>query len=453
MSDATEPTATPAAAPAPAPRRRRAYSRREKSGMAILMVVTAIAICMVIVNEFGTRTNVDTLQARNDLDQMRAHFLARSALDVTDLVLRLQKRLDDAARDHPDFGLDGIQITDYADTLMGAFGGTPEEVEGAVGLSIGEAKGLGSDIGSFGVHITPIDGKINLNCAAAGSPARTKLVRGALEALLYPPAFDPIFEEPDAEGWRRDRKTQIEAIMDYIDPNFDRADTPGAPEDYGYEGLKDKYKAKNHAIDSVDELKLVRGVDDRFWSLFGRAFRVTGECEINLRALDDPMIIAALITLAPADQNDPLVHDFGVVWTIANLVISAKQFGIAFTDSGQFVEFVKDPAAAFQTLTDPANLPAGGAPAQLPTNLPQLPAGVTGINLDKRELDKIAKSKPVRLYDVEVYGEVARGGFLNPLRRTIHATWDQEFVLQQSRIRPKFPSGRNNGAWLYLREE
>ncbi len=436
--------------PAPIRTRRRPASQRERAGMAILMVVTAIAICMVIVNEFGTRTNIDMLQSRNNLDQMRAQMLARSSLNVTDLVLRLQKRLDDAAKANPEMGLEGVQITDYADTLMGAFGGTPEEVEGAIGLSAEDAKGLGSDIGGFGVRITPIDGKINVNCAASG-PGNQKLVRGALEALLYPPAFDPIFEEEDAEGWRRDRKTQIDAIIDYIDTNTDRADTPGAPEDYGYEGLTDKYKAKNGAIDSVAELKLVRGVDDRFWTLFGTAFRVAGECKVNLRALDDPKIISALITLA-ADDKDPLARDFTVVWAIANLVIQAKTFGFYFTTTDEFVEFVKDPGAAFASLAgDPGAEGGGTSPTQAP--IPSLPPGVTGLTLKKSELDKIAVSESVRLYEVEVYGEVTRGGILNPLRRTIRGTWDQKFALQQSRVLTKLPPDKKNGSWLYLREE
>ncbi|MEZ4401703.1 MAG: type II secretion system protein GspK [Kofleriaceae bacterium] len=418
--------------------------------MAILAVVTAVAICMVIVNEFGTRTTIDMLQARNNLDQMRAELLARSSLNLTDLVLRLQRRLDNAAASVPQ--LEGIQITDFADSLMAAFGGDAEQVEAAIGVPIADTKGLGVSIGSFGVRLTPIDGKININCAASRDAAQLALVRRSLEALFYPNAFDPVFQEADSEGWRRDRKTQVDALMDYVDPNFDRADTPGAPEDYGYEGLRDPYKAKNRAIDSVAELKLVRGVDDRLWTLFGSAFRVAGDCKINLRARDDAKIIAGLITLA-AKPNDPVANDLNMVWTIANLVLQAKQYGFYFNDVGSFVEFVKDPAAAFAGLAGDASGQGGSTGATPP--IPNLPPGLTGIELDAAKLNQIAASTPVRVYDVEVYGEVARGGILNPLRRTLHATWDQELVLSRTtRVQPKLPPGKNSrGGWLYLREE
>ena len=69
----------------------------------------------------------------------------------------------------------------------------------------------------------------------------------ALDALIYFPAYDPVFEDADAEGYRRDRDTQVSAIMDYIDKDGTRGiagSGGGAGEDYGYESLKDHYKAK-----------------------------------------------------------------------------------------------------------------------------------------------------------------------------------------------------------------
>jgi hypothetical protein len=370
-------------------------------------------------------------------------------------VLRLQKRLDNAARQFPQ--LEGVQVTDFADPLMGAFGGDAEQVESAIGVPIADTKGLGVSFGSFGVRITPIDGKVNVNCAD-GAPAQQKLVRSALEALLFPDAFNPIFETETADGWRRDRKTQIDAILDYIDPNLDRADTPGAPEDYGYENLRDPYKPKNRKIDTVSELKLVRGVDARFWTLFGSAFRVAGECKINLRAVDDPKIVAALITLA-ARANDPAANDLNNVWALSNLVIQAKQLGFYFNDVAAFTSFVKDPAAALLGLGGDGaggtgGTGTGGTGTGTGASPITLPPGLQGVELEAAKLNQIVAAGPIRLYEVEVYGEVARGGILNPLRRTIRATWDQDFVLQQSRVKDKLPAGRNrNGAWLYLREE
>ena len=68
----------------------------------------------------------------------------------------------------------------------------------------------------------------------------------------------------------------------------------GTAEDYGYESLKDRYYAKNNYIDTVGELKLVRGVDDRFWTLFGSSFTAYGSCKTNVSALTNSQLIAAV---------------------------------------------------------------------------------------------------------------------------------------------------------------
>ncbi len=417
----------------------------------MLAVITAVAICLVIVNGFGTSTTIDIMQSRNNLDQMRAHFLARSSLNLTELIVRLQLRLDTASADFQQ--LQGVQITDFADPLMAAFGGDEEQVQAAIGLSMSQTKGLGASIGTFGVRITPVDGKINVNCGGSTAVGEISLVARSLQSLIYPPAFDPIFEGPDADGWRRDRRTQVAAIIDYVDSNQSRIEirddkppeSTGGPEDYGSENLKDQYKPRNNKMDSVSELKLVRGVDDRFWTLFGGAFRVWGGCKVNLRALDDAKVVAAVISLSAKDANDPVLRDPAALWAIANLVITAKQFGFYFVEPGEFATFVKDPAAAF------AGLAGGGEegqPAAPVTGLPQLPPGIKGIELDTAKLNQVASSGTIENYQVEAWGEVNREPFM-PARRTLRAFWNQKHVNQQSRN----PQLTKTGAWLYLREE
>ena len=127
-----------------------------------MTVLIAIAITLVISNQFGTSTNVDMIAAANYRDQMRAHFLARSARNLAELVIRIQQRIDNIKQ------LRGsVQITDFADQVLLAFCGNAEEVQAAVGFSSSDAKGLGADIGTCGIvgQITTEDDKINLNCA------------------------------------------------------------------------------------------------------------------------------------------------------------------------------------------------------------------------------------------------------------------------------------------------
>src|SRR6185503_7753881 len=308
--------------PATPARRKRARQR----GVALVAVMLAIAITLVISNEFGTSTNSDLMAAANYRDQMRSHFLARSAINLSELVIRVQQRIDNVQqlRDA------GIRITDFADQVLLAFCGNSEEVQAAIGLSSSDAKGLGADVGTCGItgQISTDDDKLNLNCSNGNVQTTSKYLKSELDALIYFPAYDPVFEDPDADGYRRDRATQAAAIVDYIDADSQHVHDFGTTEDYGYENLKDRYRPKNNYIDTLGELRLVRGVDDRFWTLFGPAFTVYGGCQINVSALSNSQLIAAILYLSAKNPNDPVVQDPIKLFALAGLVAKAKQFGM-----------------------------------------------------------------------------------------------------------------------------
>src|SRR5262245_17250782 len=97
--------------------------RRRQRGVALVTVLIAIAIILVISNQFGTTTSTDMIAAGNYRDQMRSHFLARSAANLAELVIRIQQRLDNIKE------LRGqVQITDFADQLVLPFCGGGDEV-------------------------------------------------------------------------------------------------------------------------------------------------------------------------------------------------------------------------------------------------------------------------------------------------------------------------------------
>ncbi|MCA9676070.1 MAG: general secretion pathway protein GspK, partial [Myxococcales bacterium] len=439
-------------------RRRRRGPAFTQRGVALIAVATALTILAVLSKEFATNTQVDAFGADNARDQMRAEFLARSSLDLSELILRLQQVLDNPQVQQ---AIGAVQITDYADLLMSAFGGTAEEVAGTVGSTGEKPKGLGADIGAFGVRIVSDDGKINVNCAN-GKREYSQLVYTLVEALYYFPAFDPVFQDPAVDGspsgWRRDRATQTQAIIDYIDEDSTKVSPPGEPpanvaEDYGYEGLRDKYRAKNNYLDTLDELKLVRGVDDRFWTLFGPAFTVYGGCKLNVRALEDPRIIAAIIFLTAKNKEDPAVRDGNLLWMHAQAVAWARQNGFFFNSTQDFVDFVKDPEGQLGAgLTDPSGQGGSGGSTQAPTiQIPGVPPGVDlGVELDPTEVDKILRAGPQRTYRLEVWGEITRQPPFTPLHREMTAVWDMGTVNVNQR---STDAKARNGAWVYLRSK
>ncbi len=437
----------------------RAGAHFTQRGVALIAVATALTMTAILAKEFATDTQIDAFGADNARDQMRAEMLAQSSLNLSEMILRLQQVLD-----APDVAeqIGAVQITDYADLFMSAFGGTAEEVASATGLFGDEAKGLGADIGAFGIRILSDDGKINLNCAN-GKREYAQLTYTLLDALYYFPAFDPLFQDADAEGWRRDRRLQTEALIDYIDEDGSKVAPPGEPpasgaEDYGYDSLPDDYKAKNNYLDTLEELKLVRGVDERFWTLFSPAFTVYGGCKLNIRAVDDPRIIAAIIFLTVKDKNDPVVRDGNTLWIHAQAVAWARKNGFFFNTAQDFVDFVKDPEAQLGAgLTDDTAGGTGGTggtggiggSATPAIQIPGVPPGMDlGVELDIAEVNKILRAGPQRTYRLEAWGEVTRFPPFTPLRRTVNAVWDMGTV----NINQRSTEARaRNGAWVYLR--
>jgi hypothetical protein len=134
--------------------------RKNQRGIALITVLICIAITVVMTNEFGTQTNMDITASANYRDSMRAHFLARSAQNLAELVIQVQMQVDKARKQ-----IGPVQITDYADMIVMPFCGDREQVEDALGFSTSDIPGLSADIGTCGFNgpFETEDNKINLN--------------------------------------------------------------------------------------------------------------------------------------------------------------------------------------------------------------------------------------------------------------------------------------------------
>ncbi|MHB8420291.1 MAG: type II secretion system minor pseudopilin [Myxococcales bacterium] len=104
-----------------------------RRGVALLMVITAIAMLTAVAVEFSYRARVEARLAANARDQLRAYYLARSAVALGRLVLHFQRQVD------------AIQIPNIGPMLMGLLGGgmggasapaMPQSLAGAQGGSL-----------------------------------------------------------------------------------------------------------------------------------------------------------------------------------------------------------------------------------------------------------------------------------------------------------------------------
>jgi general secretion pathway protein K len=97
-------------------------------------------------------------------------------------------------------------------------------------------------------------------------------------------------------------------MIDWVDTNFETAvcDTSGqaqqnAAEDSFYQLLKKPYARKNAPLDSIEELRLVRGVSDDFWATFidpdpdkpdKRVVTVWGSGKVNVNTANPQTVLA-----------------------------------------------------------------------------------------------------------------------------------------------------------------
>ena len=345
-------------------RRKKPLSRGER-GVAMLVVLTWLALMISLVSEFTYGTTVDAAQAANARDELRAHYLARSAVNLSRLLIKIQQKFVDpsmnqakqllsqfmgppsgssasgagAGAANPLAGI-SLRVTDYAGPLMGFFSGMKEEVAGLGGLfgiNTENIKGLGLKAGDFDAEITAEDGKIDVACGSGVTPDRNRqlMVYRLLMGLMSSRRFDRLFSEADATGNFTTRPDVARGIIDWADADDQMFSPEGASaaEDYKYDARADRYRAHDNSFDSIEELKMVRGVSDGFMEAFGPHLTVYASdqnCLVNLGAISNknggdctPLlmgIIRAAVTPDPTKPpTDPNVLDDTRLYPIASV--------------------------------------------------------------------------------------------------------------------------------------
>lgn len=380
-------------------RARLLQSARVQRGVALLMVLVGIAVLGLIASEVRYDTTVELRLATNMRDEVRAHFLARSAVGMSRLMLRFQKQLDQVQLPN----LSGLlsQFAGANPALAGALGlpaagaggaaGAPPQpqsmsiqlwrmakidchmLSGLVPRDDGKGKsGIGPsskkfafddehpDVameqqavefggfkGCFDAQLFDEEEKINLN-KLDQLQLSAQVILTQLVTTLGDKKYEFLFEREDLNKVKLTPQELIVNLRDWVDEdevqsslNFSGQGEPFlkgfTDENGGYDRYDPRYKAKNARFDSLDELYMVHGVNDRFMAAFRDKFTVYPDINSRLNInTDDPVLLElAIRTVADPARPDPRLQDPVFVDTLIKKIRAARlfsMFGMGVTD-------------------------------------------------------------------------------------------------------------------------
>lgn len=351
--------------------------RRRQRGVALIMVLSTLTVLAVMLTEFQQETSAELGSAMSERDAVQAEYTAKSAIALTRLIIASEPTIRQQGLGFllAAMGMGKVQIPvwEHADMLLSVFNDedSSKEFGATIGGSFAQTKGLGLPGTRFEVVIVDEDSKLNFNYAARGTVASNMVVTSQFLSLVRGSQYDHIFEGRDVEGNFKDRRIVCSALVDWADPNID-ADpcmpelvtaAQSAAEDTFYEGLKRPYSRKNAAFDSLEELHLVRGIDEEFWNTFidpdpddpkRRIVTVWGSDKVNINTANG-ITLAALVCQYAA--TSPACIDPVMRAKIISVIEMARGFtpGIPmFTGPNGFIKALSaDPNAATQTSATP----------------------------------------------------------------------------------------------------
>jgi type II secretory pathway component PulK len=314
---------------------------QDTSGIALFMVIAAISILSIMVTEFTYISQINQKIAFDALDQVKAHYLAKSGLKLSLLRLKAFAKVKDTlAATTGGAGAPGIprQILDkiwsfpFMYPIPTAIPGLSQTDKDAISKFQTES----SLEGSFTAVIESESARYNLNSLLAGYVGSTTVTsttggRGGgattSSTTTTVPANGPL--GPNANNAQQfDPEQGRQALQDYLfntfqrksetDPDFsdfyrgfqlqDLVESIAAWSDRYFErrnrGFEEKVPYKRAPFYSITELHMVPGMDDTLYDLFAPTLTVTTTPGININTMQEPILRALIPGLTDEEVKD-----------------------------------------------------------------------------------------------------------------------------------------------------
>jgi general secretion pathway protein K len=347
-------------------RRLRKKQRVDERGIALILVMGFITLLTVFLTQLQEESISELSAAVAERDSLKAEYYARSAVNLSRLLIATEPEIRKTVG--PIIMMLGgqskppqIPVWEFTDLVLGPFNDAvgSQSFLSTIGGDPLSAKNLGIQGGGrFELTIVDEDSKINLNTPARNEFSASERLGGQLLGLFAPPANNPLFEMHDGDGQFSDRQTICSALVDWVDsdPSGNEVQYPcqpnnpnnvaTGPEDNFYQMIGLPYRRKNAAFDSLEEVRLVRGMGDDFWATFvdpepnnpkKRIMTVWGQGEVNVNAANAQTLLALACGAAPEAK---LCNDVTQMATFLQIVTMGKSMTMGLPLFGGPADFV-----------------------------------------------------------------------------------------------------------------
>lgn len=344
-------------------------------GIALLMVVSFIAMLALILIDFSKNAYVHLNAGVNIRDDVRATTLADTALVMS------RACLDGKAWGPMASMMGKVDMERLCDMLLGIFlkgridlpiGGLSVDLEGVEGIGLGKGELEEVKLTAEEAFISIAALHCDNNQVDCGS-RRTSASK--LRSLLCDPEIAEVFEKEQADGHRYTRAEVIGNLIDwididdnriYIDPNtWHMAQGTGEGEDSYLREMEHRYRSKDAPFDSIEELRLIRGVDDRLFAFLKDKVTVHSVSQVNVNDASVEVIASLLQShsagfqavemSACGQESDTMLQVQDIFRRYAQMVVDVRQLKSSlpqyalskpYKKGSQFINDAKDPIKA-----------------------------------------------------------------------------------------------------------
>jgi hypothetical protein len=268
---------------------------RRQRGMALLMVLSMIAVLTSVVVDFQFNSRVDLQRAFNARDGLQAEYNALSALRTRQTLLRLKMMIKAALQAQASL----LGLGAAGDLPLGSVLEMIPVECGLLSAIIHQTSAEktdtkeGSDFfpGECLASMTSEHSKLPLN-ALSGYPSDQQQARPLWLTLMSDKRLEKFFQEDDKNGKHAlNPQELVDTLTDWTDTDKTVASNSVVDEDRFYADLQDSYKPKNAPFDSLAEVQLVHGVSDQLYSILKNHVSIySNSPKVDLNNIDAPKV-------------------------------------------------------------------------------------------------------------------------------------------------------------------